>query len=123
MLASEVSDVLGFFKLPDAVEEAISKTMDYVSFAQRGLEFVEEKEFSSTTAEELVTGLYSQTATVMTRYDNLWAGLQTDQVADLQQKIHDMPSDKPFFPPRPDLADGAGPGDFYYENSPLHDGA
>lgn len=123
MLAANAGELLGLFKLPEAVEEALGVTSTMIDFAQQGVELGEEREFSSRTAEQVVTHLYSETTTVMTRYDNHWADLNSERVVKLSEAIADMPADKPFFPPRPELADGATPDDFYYENSPRHDGA
>lgn len=123
MLAANAGELLGLFKLPEAVEEALSKTSTLIDFAQAGVEFADEREFSSRTAEQIVSHLYDETTTVMTRYDTHWADLNSERVMHLSEAIADMPADKPFFPPRPELADGAGQDDFYYENSPRHDGA
>lgn len=123
MLASNAAELLGLFKLPDAVEEALGVTSTMIGFGQQGLEYSSKREFTATTAEEITTHLYTETTEVMSRYDSYWADLQSERVSVLSAAIADMPSDKPFFPPRPELADGAGQDDFYYENSPRHDGA
>lgn len=123
MLAANAAEVLGIFKLPDAVEEALGVTSTMIGFAEQGVEFAEEKKIEPRTAEDITTALYDQTTTVMSRYDTLWDSLKQERVTVLADAIAAMPADKPFFPPRPALADGATPGDFYYGNSPRHDGA
>jgi hypothetical protein len=122
MLAANAGELLGLFKLPDAVEKALGVTSTMIGFAEKGVEFADEREFTATTAEQIITKLYEETTTVMTRYDAHWADLQSDRVSVLSAAIGDMPTDKPFYPPRPELADGGGQGDFYYENSPRHNG-
>jgi hypothetical protein len=122
VLAANAAELLGVFKLPDAVEEALGVTSTMIGFAQQGVDHADTREFEAKTAEEIVSHLQSETTTVMSRYDAHWADLQSERVQTLDAAIAGMPTDKPFYPPRPALADGADPDDFYYENSPRHNG-
>lgn len=122
MIASNVADLLGVFELPESVEKALNVTSTMIGFAEKGVELGEEQKFTATTAEEIVSGMNGKVTTLLERYDSHWTSLQSDRVARLNGVIDEMPEDKPFYPPRPALADGAGPGDFYYHNSPKHDG-
>jgi hypothetical protein len=122
VLAANAAELLGVFKLPDPVEDALGVTSTMIGFAQQGVEHADKREFEAKTAEEIITHLQEETATVMSRYDAHWADLNSDRVQTLDAAIAEMPTDKPFYPPRPALADGARPDEFYYENSPRHNG-
>ncbi len=122
MIASNVAELLGVFKLPESVERALEVSSTMIEFAQQGVELGKTEEFTAATAEQIVSGMSEKVTTLLERYDAHWDSLQSERVARLTGIIESMPTDKPFFPPRPDLADGATPGEFYYHNSPMHDG-
>lgn len=122
MIASNVAELLGIFELPESVERALDVTGTMIGFAEQGVELGKKEDFTATTAEQIVSGMSGKVTTLLERYDAHWDALQSDRVARLTGIIDGMPTDKPFFPPRPDLADGSAPGEFYYHNSPMHDG-
>jgi hypothetical protein len=120
MLAGAATSLLGVFKLPADIATTVTVSGVMIGFASSGVESGETKSLPSQTAEEMVADLHEVIGDIVSRTETHWDGL-LDKVSEVHGKVDAMPKDKPLYPPRPDLADGAKPSDFYHSSSPLYD--
>lgn len=142
MIAETANTLLGIFPLPSraagksgAAGGADDETEDPgayatnslkqllqtgLSYAASAVETPAEFTIAEKTAEGLQQGLDDAIGQIITRTVRHWDDLASERVDHLADAVAEMHAAKPLFPPRPDLADGATPRDFHYENSPFH---